>query len=479
MFIHGFKRHFIRVLSTLLAALCLLSTASYGQDEETGAPPPAYSTTETGTTPSSIEQTLVPEGVLVMQLAEALKLGPVSNEAKAEELLSSLGIEPRNGWVSEYPVTPAVLGDIEKSIAVASDQVKIPFTKDQALKLIGDIKNRLGLDVNPGSNPPADLNKKTGNMTIYRYTDSKGITHITDEYDSIPNAYRKNVIKINQSTLNEHAVGTDGSATPVLESQYMATQDPEVINNYYYQQGPPVVTYFSPPYPYSYLYDWVSYPFWSTGFYFPGFFILNNFHRHVFFNRHSYFVSHHAGSGASFQAPGVGSANRALPGHLTPDRIATPHWFSTPRAQAGARAIVTFNQNRSQSINGSAVSRTDALRQPLSSAGHAGVQGNAPAVQNGRVTLHNDLLRPVPDSGERIYNRQIFNQRAYIPNSPRFSSPSISDHDRVFSGRRQFGESDSGRFHGDGTFREFHGGGNSSRYGGSSAGGSRGGGGHR
>ena len=43
-----------------------------------------------------------------MQLAEALKLGPVPDEAKAEELLSSLGIEPKNGWLAEYPVTPDV-----------------------------------------------------------------------------------------------------------------------------------------------------------------------------------------------------------------------------------------------------------------------------------------------------------------------------------------------------------------------------------
>ena len=74
----------------------------------------------------------------------------------------------------------------------------------------------------------------------------------------------------------------------------MAKPNPEVINKQYYEQGPPVVTYYAPPDPYYYLYSWVPYPFWSTGFYFPGFFVLNNFHRHVFFNRHPYFVTHHA-----------------------------------------------------------------------------------------------------------------------------------------------------------------------------------------
>ena len=475
MFKHGIKRHFIRVLSTLPIILCLLSTASYGEDEDTGEPPSTPSAVETGTNSPPVEQTLVPEGVLVMQLAEALKLGSIQNEAKAEQLLSGLGIEPKNGWITEYPVTPAVLGDIEQSLAAASDQVKIPFTKDQALKLLGDIKVRLGFDVNPGQNPATGLNKKPGNTTIYRYTDSKGIIHITDEYDSIPKAYQQNVIKIDQSTLHERTVGSDENTTQALESQHMATLDPESVNNYYYEQGPPVVTYFSPPDPYSYLYDWVPYPFWSTGFYFPGFYILNNFHRHVFFNRHSYFVSHHTGGEIYYQVPVIGSVNRVSPSHLMPDRVATPHWFSTPRAQAGARAIVTFNQNRSQSTTRPAVSGMDALRQPLSASGHARTQGNVPSFQNDQVTRGNDFFRSAPNSGERIFNRRTFNQRAYIPNSPRFTSPSSSGQDRVFGGHLAFGESDSGRFHGGDTFREFHGGGNSPRSGGSVTGGSRGG----
>jgi hypothetical protein len=50
-----------------------------------------------------------------------------------------------------------------------------------------------------------------------------------------------------------------------------------VINNYYYDQGPPVVTYYPPPYEYVYLYDWVPYPVFWFGFWFPGFFICHNF----------------------------------------------------------------------------------------------------------------------------------------------------------------------------------------------------------
>ena len=203
MFTHILKWHFILVVRALLVALSLLSTASHGQGEKNGAPLPTPSTIQTGTNPPSVEQTLVPESVFAMQLAEALKLGPVPDEAKAEELLSGLGIEPKNGWIAEYPVTPEVLGDVEKGISMASDQGKIALTKDQALKLFGDVKAKLGFDVNPGPNPPAGLIKKPGNTTIYSYTDSKGVIHFTDDLDSIPKEYRKNAKIISQSTLHE------------------------------------------------------------------------------------------------------------------------------------------------------------------------------------------------------------------------------------------------------------------------------------
>ena len=79
---HHFKGHFIRVLSGLLAALCLLSAASHGQSEgDAAAPPPTPSTIQTGTNSPPVAQTLVPEGVFAMQLAEALKLGPAPDEA--------------------------------------------------------------------------------------------------------------------------------------------------------------------------------------------------------------------------------------------------------------------------------------------------------------------------------------------------------------------------------------------------------------
>src|SRR6185369_2767208 len=44
---------------------------------------------------------------------------------------------------------------------------------------------------------------------------------------------------------------------------------------------------------YYYLYSWVPYPFWWTDFWFPGFFVLNDFHRPFHFHNRVFFVSNH------------------------------------------------------------------------------------------------------------------------------------------------------------------------------------------
>ena len=53
--------------------------------------------------------------------------------------------------------------------------------------------------------------------------------------------------------------------------------EPTVIDNYYSDEGPPVVTYYAPPPDYAYLYAWDPFPFWCGGFWFPGYYVLNDF----------------------------------------------------------------------------------------------------------------------------------------------------------------------------------------------------------
>ncbi len=56
-----------------------------------------------------VEQPLLPEGVFAVQLAQALKMGKVNDEAQAENKLSAAGIEPKNGWIADYPMTPDIV----------------------------------------------------------------------------------------------------------------------------------------------------------------------------------------------------------------------------------------------------------------------------------------------------------------------------------------------------------------------------------
>jgi hypothetical protein len=130
-------------------------------------------------------------------------------------MLTSAGIAPKNGWIADYPVTPNMIGELQNAVATAADSKKLPMGKEEALKAFQDITTEFGVALAPGS---------------------------SGEYTE------------NQPQLS-----------------------PATINNYYYEEGPPVVTYYPPPTDYDYLYGWVPYPFWCSGFFFPGFFVLNDF----------------------------------------------------------------------------------------------------------------------------------------------------------------------------------------------------------
>jgi hypothetical protein len=86
--------------------------------------------------------------------------------------------------------------------------------------------------------------------------------------------------QMNLPTPAGQIVGTTPAGTAPEEGS-----NPTVVNNYYYDQGPPVISYYPPPADYVYLYDWVPYPAFWFGFWFPGFFICHNFtHTVVVFN---------------------------------------------------------------------------------------------------------------------------------------------------------------------------------------------------
>lgn len=187
-----------------------------------------------------IEQPLVREGTFAVQLASALGLGNAGSEAEAESMLSEKGILPRNGWIADYPATPDIIGELRQSVSDAANAGKLSINSAEALKRFDGVTAEAALNIRPQ---------------------------------------------------NEDAIVSSGA-----EGEDVVA--PTDLNNYYYNVGPPVVTYYTPPEDFYYLYSWVPYPFWCNSFWFGGFFILNDFHRSAFdghhhHHHHGMFVSNH------------------------------------------------------------------------------------------------------------------------------------------------------------------------------------------
>ncbi len=240
------------------------------------------------TASSPISQPLIREGALAVTLAGDLKVGTTENEAEAEDLLSAVGIAPHNGWIADYPVTPDIVGELQTAISQAASSGKIGMGEDAALKAFQSVGSGYGLSVNP---------------------DTSG-----------------------------KVVG-DGSPPNYLDST--------IVDNYYTNEGPPVVTYYVPPVDYAYLYTWVPYPFWGWDFWFPGFFVLADFnvgaHWHHHGRDHEGFISNHFYDPKTGRIARIDPANRFRGGTLpSGGRIG---WNSSA-ARSGAQAV--FDKSRSR-----------------------------------------------------------------------------------------------------------------------------------
>jgi hypothetical protein len=201
-----------RWLSIVTAACLLLYpfaafSADYGsQSSQTQQGPP-------------VAQPLVREGDFAIKLVAELDLGNPTDEAIAEDMLIKAGVVPSNGWLSDYPMTPEIIGQLQTSIAKAASEGRLPMNSDEATRGLYSLTQQMNLPMpaGPGNAAP------------------------------------------------------EGKQPPAVQS------DPTMINNYYDEQGPPIVTYYPPPYYDAYLYDWVPYPVFWFGFWFPGFYICHSF----------------------------------------------------------------------------------------------------------------------------------------------------------------------------------------------------------
>jgi hypothetical protein len=197
----------------------------------------AYSQTETAkSSPPPISQPLVTEGIFAVKLASALGVSQTGDEVTAETGLGESGIAPRNGWIADYPVTPDIIGEVRQSVATATDNKQLAIGRDEAMKRFGDTIDSLGLAVRVYASGESSLNR------------------------------------------------------PISCENY---PNPASIATAYSGEEPPIVSYYCPPADYYNLYSWVPYPFWWADFWFPGFFILQDFHRHVSFHRHFVLFSNH------------------------------------------------------------------------------------------------------------------------------------------------------------------------------------------
>ena len=263
-----------KLLAIIVMAFGLMTMpfAVYSQSEQgvSGSPPP-------------VSQQLVPEGDFALKLVSALNLGPVTTEAQAEDLLFSVGIAPKNGWIADYPMTPIIIGEVQNAVVAAADARKLPMGRDDALKAFQGVTTEFGLAIVPGS----------------------------------PGQYAENQPQPN----------------------------PAEIDNYYYDEGPPVITYYPPPWDYYYLYAWVPYPFWWGGFFFSGFFCLHDFHRAVFIGHHHAFVTNHFVDPRTHAVSTVDPATGRI-GRTVNNSAGRTQGFRSPEATKSAGSIVNRSFQR-------------------------------------------------------------------------------------------------------------------------------------
>ncbi len=374
---------------------------------------------QTTTQAPPVASTLVREGDFAMKLVDALKIGTAQNEADAETMLGSSGIAPKNGWIADYPVTPDIIGELQNTVGAAADSKRLPMEKDEALKALQSVSAELGLSV------VADTSGK--------YSENQ----------------------------------------PRTSPEYV---QPTVINNYYYDEGPPVVTYYPPPWDYYYLYAWVPSPFWCSGFFFPGFFILHDFHRVIHVHGGVAVFTNHVIHPVSRRVVVVDPVNRTSSHPFRVQRDISPQrGFNSPEARRGAASISERNRERARfgtTTNGPGnIGRSEGG--PVSRGMN---QGTLNQPRNIERRNEMNVQRPPGGQGRSFTFPNVAHERSFVaPSTGSRSSGSSGSSGRTFSSQRpSFNPPSTGSR---GSFGGFHaeGGGHSFGHGGFASGGGHGG----
>jgi hypothetical protein len=378
------------LITTISMIFLLMPAMVYAQSEQpaSNAPPP-------------VSQQLVAEGDFALKLVTALNWGTPNNEAQAEDILTSVGIAPKNGWIADYPMTPIIIGELENGVAAASDARQLPMGKEDALKAFQDLTTEFGLAVVPGSSG--------------QYAENQG------------------------------------------------QPNPTIINNYYYEEGPPVVTYYPPPWDYYYLYSWVPYPFWCTGFFFPGFFVLNDFHTIVAVGHHHHRITNHFFDRKMNSFVRVDPTARTM-GKPANTSLRHTEGFRSPAARKAATSIFNRSFERAATTRGPEGTRSRGTPgNTMNQMGNTGRQnemnfrqGHSGSFNSPNVTHERSFN--APSTGGRNFGSSENFGRSFSPPSRSFSAPRGSfggSHGGGFSGGYSSGGFSGG--HGIGGFSGGHG----------------------
>lgn len=74
-------------------------------------------------------------------------MGFIDDEVLAQSLLAARGIEPRAGWIANYPVTPLVMGELREALISSSESGRVDVTRAEALAAFDGLALELGLAV--------------------------------------------------------------------------------------------------------------------------------------------------------------------------------------------------------------------------------------------------------------------------------------------------------------------------------------------
>lgn len=301
-----------------------------------------------------VEQPLVREGDFAVNLANGLGLTNSKDEAAAEDALSSVGTAPRNGWISDYPMTPDIIAEVRESTARAASAGSLRMAETEATGIVDKVGQDMKLPIMVAGEQREQY-AQDGQYAQYGAGEQYGY-----------------------SESSSSSAGSEYATTPPPSDEGLYGEQPGYIDNYYGENGPPVVSYYPPPWDYYWLYDWVPFPFWWGGFGFGGFFVLGDFDG---YHHGHHFSNHYRDSNGRFSrvAPATRATGTTTSSHLAgTNRAGQGSRLNSPNAREAARALAnrgtgTAAGNRAGTISGS---------NRLSSGNRAGTSGGVRSVSS-------------------------------------------------------------------------------------------------